>query len=84
MLSEAGLILNATTCSVATEDIRTFPELHGNTQRSLETPHFYVPNNVLAVAAHEIPLLEQMTPREIQQIDEVRSKVTNLLFELTT
>jgi len=75
VLSEAGVILNATTCSIATEDIRTFPELHGSTQTSLEAPHFYIPDNVLAVAAHEIPLLEQMTPREIQQIDEVRSKV---------
>ena len=58
ILSEAGLILNATTCSIATEDIRTFPELHGNTQTSLETPHFYVPNNVPTVAAHEIPLFQ--------------------------
>ena len=30
---------------------------------------------MLTVAAHEIRLLEQMTPKEIQQIDEVRPKV---------
>ena len=34
-------------------------------QTSLETPHFYIPDNVLTVADHEIKLLEQMTPKEI-------------------
>ena len=44
-------------------------------QTSLETTHFYVPDNVLPASDHEIHLLEQMTPKEIQQIDEVRFKV---------
>ena len=45
-------------------------------QTTLDTPHLYVPNKVSTVADHEIPLLEQITPKEIKQIDEVRSRVT--------
>ena len=41
----------------------------------LDTPYCYIPDEVLTVADHEVPLLEQMTPREVQQIDEVRSRV---------
>ena len=41
----------------------------------LDTPYCYIPDKVSTVADHEIPLLEQITPREVQQIDEVRSRV---------
>jgi hypothetical protein len=44
VLSEAGLILNVSTCSIATKEIRTVPELHGRIQTTLETPYFYVPD----------------------------------------
>jgi len=60
---------------MTTEELRTFPELHGSMQTTLNTPYFYIPDKVSTVADHEIPLLEQITPREVQQIDEVRSRV---------
>jgi len=75
LLFEVGLILNASTCSVTTDEFRTFPELHGSKQTTLDTPHCYIPDKVLTVADHEIPVLEQITRKEIQQIDEVRSRV---------
>jgi len=77
LLPEAGLILNASECSITTEQLRTFPELHGSMQTTLDTPYFYIPDKVSTVADHEITLLEQITPREVQQIDEVRSRVIN-------
>ena len=67
--------MNASTCSITTEELRAFPELHGSTQTTLDTPYFYIPDKVSTVVEHEIPLLEQIAPREIQQIDEVRSRV---------
>ena len=47
LLFEAGLILNASTCSITTEEFRTFPELHGSVQTTLDTPNFYIPDKVL-------------------------------------
>jgi len=44
-------------------------------QTALDTPYCYVPDKVSNVADREITLLEQITPREVQQIDEVRSRV---------
>ena len=41
LLSEASLILNASTCST-TEEFRTFPELHGSMHTTLDTPYFYI------------------------------------------
>ena len=75
VLSEAGLILNASSCSITTEEFRTFPKLHGSMQTTLDRPNFYIPDKVSTVADHEIPLLEKITPKEIQQMNEVRSRV---------
>jgi hypothetical protein len=47
----------------------------GNMQTTLDTPYVYIPDKVPTVGGHELPLLEQITPREIQQIEEVRSTV---------
>ena len=75
LLSEAGLILNASTCSITAEELRTFPQLHGSMQTTLDTPYCYIQDKVSTVADHEIPLLEQITPSEVQQFDEVSSRV---------
>ena len=75
LLSEAGLILNASTCSKTTEELRTFPVLHGSMQTTLDTPYFYIPDKVSTVADHKIPLLEQITPSEVQHINKMRSRV---------
>jgi len=76
LLAEAELILNASSCSIATEEFRTLSGLHGSMQTTLDTPHLYIPVKVSTVAEHKIPLLEQITPKEIQPIDEERSRVT--------
>jgi len=44
-------------------------------QTTLDTPHFYIPYKVSTVVDHEIPLLEQITLKKIQQIEEVRPRV---------
>jgi len=38
ILSGAGVIHNATECSIATNEIRTLPELHGRVYTKLDTP----------------------------------------------
>ena len=76
LLYEAGLILNASTCSISTEELRTFTELQGSMQTTLDTTYVYIPHKVSTVADHELPLLEQITPKVVQQIEEVRSRVS--------
>jgi hypothetical protein len=52
---------------------------------SLDTPRFYIPDNIFAVASHELPLLSKITPKDIMQIDEVtvqgRSTLTDIRHE---
>jgi hypothetical protein len=71
LLSAAGLIHNTSMCFISTEEIRSLSELDGKTMTTLDTPHFYIPDTVSAVASHELPLLDEITLKEIMQIDEI-------------
>jgi len=44
-------------------------------KQTLDAPYCYVPDKVSTVADHEVPLFEQITPRQVQQINEVISRV---------
>ena len=74
-LSDAGVIRNATKCSITTNELKTIPELHGEIQSTIVNTHFYVPEQIQIVADHEIPLIKQVTPEEVTRLDEVKSKV---------
>jgi hypothetical protein len=56
-LFEAGLLLNASQCSVTMNELRNLPELHGLSQATLDTAHIYIPDTISILANHEIPLL---------------------------
>jgi len=73
-LSEAGIILNSSRCSITTSEFRTLPELSGEIQAGIDTTHIYVPESIPVVASHEISLIKEMSP-EVKRLDEVTSKV---------
>ena len=52
LLHEPGPILNASACSIATEEFRTLPELHGSMQTALDTHCCYIPDSL-----YRFPLL---------------------------
>ena len=56
ILSGAGLIQNATGCTITTGEIRTLPELHGVAHASLVAPSVYVPDISPVLAKHELPV----------------------------
>jgi hypothetical protein len=51
----AGLIRDATTCEVATNEVRTMPELHGATRLHLDAPPVYAPAEVPILSPRELP-----------------------------
>ena len=57
VLSEAGIIHNATECSITSNELRTLPELHGSTYTMLDTPSLYRPEVSPMLAGHEVPQL---------------------------
>ena len=54
-LSGAGLIHNATRCSITTGEIRALPELHGAAHANLVAPSAYMSVNSPILAKHELP-----------------------------
>jgi len=62
-LSGAGLIHNATTCSITSGEIRTLPELRGVTHAKLDTPSVYVPDNFSILSRHELPVSKRHSIR---------------------
>jgi hypothetical protein len=52
-LTAAGLITNITGCSISTH-------------ATLDNPHIYLPPKSSNVSHHEVKLLEEITPTEIQ------------------
>jgi len=76
MLSGAGIICNASRCSITTGEIRTLPDLQGTTWTELHSLHFYTPDKFSIVAEHEVKLLEEATPATVEQLDKVKSQLT--------
>ena len=69
------MILNASSCWITTNELRTLPELHGKTQSAVSSTHIYVPDKISIVADHEIPLIKELLLAEVKQLEDVKSKV---------
>ena len=74
-VSYAGVIRNATKCSITTNEFQTLPEIRGEIPSTIVNTHFYVPDQIQIAADHEIPLTKQISPEEVTRLDEVKSKV---------
>ena len=74
-LSGAGLIHNATRCSVTSGEIRTLPELHGVAQANLDAPFVYMPDNFPILSRHELPRVEAALTSEVNQLDQLKDRL---------
>ena len=74
-LSNAGIILNASRCSSTTNELRTLPELHGEIQPTISSTPIYIPDKISIVSDHVIPLIKEISPAEVKQLDDMKSKV---------
>jgi hypothetical protein len=75
IISGAGLITNATKCSISTNEIYTFPELHESSDTNLDTPQMYISAKVSVVADYEMKILGEITPMEVERLNNIKSQV---------
>jgi hypothetical protein len=75
ILSGAGLIQNATGCTITTGEIRTLPELHGVAHASLVAPSVYVPDISPVLAKHELPRVEEALASGVNDLDLVEDRL---------
>ena len=75
-LNGPGLLHNSSKCYVTSNEFQLLPELHGTTQSELDFPRIYLPDNIPVATEHEIQQLQGLTPKAVQQLGEISSKVT--------
>ena len=78
-LTRAGLILNATRCSITSDEFQIFPELHGTTQTKVSVPTLHLPDNITVVTDFELQQLRDILPLETQKLTEVHDRVITSL-----
>jgi hypothetical protein len=71
-LHGGGLIHNATTCAVATEQIRTLPELRQNDYIHLDTPAWHMPELTPMMSLHKTPQTEKNLPAAVQDLEDIK------------
>jgi hypothetical protein len=72
VLHDAGIIHGATSCSIATSNVRTLPELHGTAGIHSDTPDVYLPDLPPILTAHELPQFEQTASVKTDGIDSIQ------------
>ena len=75
VLSETGVIHNATACTIAATEIRTLPELHGTSQVRTDVPTLYLPDITPMLSRHEEPKLGEVIPPEIGELDAIKTRL---------
>jgi hypothetical protein len=74
-LRETGLIHNASTCHIASQEIRKLPVLSKTTELPLDTPRLYLPDEVPTVVSHEISRIEAAMPPETTGLEYVKAQL---------
>jgi len=77
-LYRAGILHNTSECHITSDEITIFPDLHGTLLAELDTPKFYLPDNISIVTNDEIQQLKDISSAYIQKLHDVHTKVTTL------
>ena len=75
-LEGTGLLHNISRCHISSPELHAFPELHGQSYADLETPIFYLPDNITVLDDHERQQLEEISLSNLQKSDDVYNRVT--------
>jgi hypothetical protein len=70
-LEGTGLLHNISGCHISSPELHAFPELHGQSYAELETPIFYLPDNITVLDEHERQQLKEIPLPNLQKLDEV-------------
>jgi len=71
-LGGSGLIHNASTCHIASQEIRTLPVLSRTVELPLDAPRLFRPDEVPAVATHDLARIEAAMSPETSGLDYVK------------
>jgi len=75
MLYGAGLIHNATMCSIASDKMRILLELHGAARANLNATPVYTPDELPILTAHEVPRAEAVLRVEVNEFDQLKDRL---------
>ena len=82
-LSGAGLIHNATRCSVTSGEIYTLPELHGVPHTNLNAPSVYAPDSSPILSRHDLPCVEAALTSKVNELDQLKDRLKRHLSPST-
>jgi len=73
VLSETGVIHNATAGNIAANEVRTLTELHGTSQVRSDVPALYVPDITPMLSRHEKPKFGEFIQPETGELDAIKT-----------
>ena len=77
-----GLIHNATTCAVATEQVRTLPELRRTNYIYLDTPTWHVPELTAEPTHQESLQRKEDLPAAVKDLDDIKARLATPLHSI--
>ena len=75
VLSETGVIHNATACIFAAGVIRTLLELHGTTEIRSYIPTLYLSDVTPMLSIHEETKLQEIIPPGVGEVDAIKTRL---------
>ena len=81
-LHDGGLIHGAETCSIASREVRTLPELGRNQLTRLDTLTIHIPELSTVLVDQETPRIEEAFPTATKEIDAIKTRLATQPREL--
>jgi hypothetical protein len=75
-LEGSGLLHNLSGCHISSPELQAFPELHGTTDTKIDSPKIFLPENISVLNDHERQQLKDVSPLNLQGLDELYTRVT--------
>jgi len=82
VLVNAGLIFNASTIHVSTEDLHIYSTLRGSMQMELNTPHIFLPDKVPIISQHKSHHLQELRMTTLQALNSIQSHLATPLHSI--
>jgi hypothetical protein len=75
-LGGSGLVHNLSGCHITSPELQAFPELQGTTDTNIDPPKIFLPDNISVLNDHELQQLKDISPPNLQGINDVYTRVT--------
>jgi hypothetical protein len=53
------------------------PELEGSSERVAEAPQFFVPDKASVLQHHQLDVISDVLPQEVNSLDDLRATISN-------